>query len=60
MSGKNDLTSFVSAANSDSDNALESSYHISYRIAKTVKPHLIAEVLVQSCVCLENLSQKVK
>ena len=47
---KNDLTTFVSAANSDIENALEASYRVSYRIAKTAKPHSIAEDLVRPCI----------
>lgn len=47
---KNDLTTFASAANSDNENALEASYRVSYRIAKTAKPHSIAEDLVRPCI----------
>ena len=47
---KNNLTTFVSAENSANENALEASYRVTCRIAKTEKPHSIAEDLMRPCI----------
>uniref|UniRef100_A0A8C3FIZ9 Uncharacterized protein n=1 Tax=Chrysemys picta bellii TaxID=8478 RepID=A0A8C3FIZ9_CHRPI len=47
---KSDITSFISKASTDNENALEASYRMSYRIAKASEAHTIAESLIGPCI----------
>uniref|UniRef100_A0A674JCF8 HAT C-terminal dimerisation domain-containing protein n=1 Tax=Terrapene triunguis TaxID=2587831 RepID=A0A674JCF8_9SAUR len=47
---KSDITSFISKASTDNENALEASYRVSYRVAKASKAHTIAESLIGPCI----------
>jgi hypothetical protein len=44
------LTSYINPANKGNQNAIETSYRISYRIAKFSKNHTIAENLIFPCI----------
>uniref|UniRef100_A0A8C3HDY0 Uncharacterized protein n=1 Tax=Chrysemys picta bellii TaxID=8478 RepID=A0A8C3HDY0_CHRPI len=47
---KSDITSFISKASTDHENALEASYHVSYQVAKASEAHTIAESLIGPCI----------
>ncbi|XP_065254448.1 zinc finger BED domain-containing protein 5-like [Emys orbicularis] len=47
---KSDITSFISKASTDNENALEASYRVSYRVAKASEAHTIAESLIGPCI----------
>lgn len=50
MSKSPNVTSFLSSANKDNENAVEASYRISYHIAKHGKNHTAAENLIFNCI----------
>jgi hypothetical protein len=50
VESKSFIANFVSTTSNDNENALEASYRISYRVAKALEAHTIAENVIGPCI----------
>jgi hypothetical protein len=50
VESKSCITNLVLTTRNDNENALEASYRISYRVAKALEAHTIAENLIGPCI----------
>jgi hypothetical protein len=50
VESKSFIPNFASIASNDNENALEASYRISYRVAKVLEAHTIAQNLIGPCI----------